>query len=480
MVKGHIKPIIKKVTLICVDCKNYGRAVTALKKSMEQCSFERVLFLTDIDIEVEGVEVIKIDSISSVRQYSRFMIKELFKYFDTEYCLTVQWDGFILNGDCWEEEFLDYDFIGSAWLYQERNVGNGAFSLRSKKLQTILGTDDFIDVFHPEDDIITRTYGAYLAKKYEIKIATVEVADRFAFELRRPIQKTLGFHGYFHEEYKPVIIIGRRAAMGDVVQVEPLLYYFTKKKYMVVLDTLPQFKELFRQHFYKVHFLDEIDQRLVPGAKKYDLDFSYESKPAQLHLKTYFEFCEVPEPEMILRNPMLSLFIPIEPSAKLFKKYCVFHIPDRKQTSRNIQGDIDWAEVVRYLKTKGYDTIQLSGGEDIEGALRMNTPGEPFLMWVLRESDLMISIDSGPSNIAVAFGIPSIIFFGSVDPAHIYADLSNIEVIETEPGCGNRKCWSRVVGCEGMECIEDDPEHPSCVQYTTEQVITAINNITCK
>lgn len=470
---------IKDLTIICVDTKNYGRAVHALKKCMEQVKAAQVVFLTDIDIQIEGVNVVKIDPIYSIRQYSRFIIKELYKYFETSHCLVVQWDGYILNGDCWGDEFLQYDYIGAPWLTNDRCVGNGGFSCRSKKLQTILGTDDFIHPFHPEDDTICKTYGTYLEKIYGIRIATEDVAERFSFELRQPIQRTFGFHGFFHSEYKPVVIITRHAAMGDLVQIEPVLYYFTKRKYMVVLDTLPRFKELYRQHFYKVHFLDEIDQRLVPGAKKYDLDFSYESKPQQLHLKTYFEFCEVPESEMILRNPLLSLSIPIEPSTKLFKKYCVFHIPDRKQNGRNIQGDIDWGKVVIDLKAKGYDSIQLSGGEDIPGALRMMTPGEPFLMWVIRGADLMVAIDSGPSNIAVAMEVPCVIFVGSVDLEYIYTDLSNICVIENEPNCGNEKCWHKAIGCEGMECIINE-EHPPCVQFTTSQVLAAIDNITSK
>ncbi len=471
---------IKDLTIICVDTKNYGRAVTALKKCMEQVKAARVVFLTNIHLEIDGIEVIKIDPIGSKRQYSRFIIKELYKYFDTSHCLIVQWDGHILNGDSWEPEFLDYDYIGAPWLYHDgRAVGNGGFSLRSKRLQTILGTDPFIEVTDPEDEAICRTYGNWLQKVHGIKIATEDVAERFSFELRSPIHKTFGFHGFFHEPYKPTVVIKRTAALGDVVQVEPVLAYFYKKGYRVVLETLPQFYNLFIQHYFNIYRKDEIDQRHLHDAKVYDLDFSYESKPKQLHLKTYFEFCEVPESEMILRNPVLNLNIPQNPSTKLFKKYCVFHIPDRRQNSRNIQGDIDWAAIVKHLKSKGYDSIQLSGGEDIEGALRMQTPGEPFLMWVLREADLMISIDSGPSNIAVSFGVPSIIFFGSVSPEYIYADLSNIEVIETAPNCGNEKCWSRVVGCEGMECIMDEAK-PPCVQFTTEQVLTAINNITCK
>lgn len=472
---------IKDLTIICIDTKNYGRAATALKKCMEQVRAARVVFLTDIHLEIEGVEVIKIDPIHSKKQYSRFIIKELYRYFETSHCLVVQWDGFIICGESWEPEFLEYDYIGAPWLYTDgRNVGNGGLSIRSLRLQTILGTNDFIEVTHPEDEAICRTYGNWLERVHGIKIATEVVAERFSYELRSPIHKTFGFHGFFHESYKPTIVIKRYAALGDIVQVEPVLAYFYKKGYRVVLDTLPQFYNLFIQHYFKIHRKEEIDQRHLIDAKVYDLDFSYESKPRQLHLKTYFEFCEIPESEMILRNPVLNLNIPPGPATKLFKKYCVIHIPDRKQTSRNIQGNIDWMTIVNYLKyTKGYDVIQLSGGEDIYGALRMQTPGEPFLMWVLRECDLFVGIDSGPSNIAVAFGVPSIIFFGSVSPEYIYSDLSNVEIIQYENVCRLPKCWSSVSGCEGVECVEDELR-PPCVQFTNRQVIDAINNITCK
>lgn len=470
---------IKDLTIICVDTKNYGRATHALKKSMEQVSAERVVFLTDIEIEIEGVDVVKISPIYNKRQYSRFIIKELYKYFETSHCLLIQWDGYVICGQSWEDKFFDFDFLGAAWLYSDgRNVGNGGFSLRSKKLQTILGEDEFIEVCHPEDEAISRTYGNYLGKKYGIRIATEEVAERFSYELRSPVYKTFGFHGFFHPPYQPTIVIKRMAALGDVVQVEPVMAYFYKKGYRVVLDTLPQFQNLFIQHYFKVHQKDQIDQRHLHDAKVYDLDFSYESNPKQLHLKTYFEYCEVPESEMILRNPKLTLDIPKERGTKLFKKYCVLHIPDRKQTSRNIQGTIDWPEVVKYLKSKGYDTIQIGGGEYVEGALQMMTPGEPFLCWVIREADLFLGIDSGPGNIAVSFDVRAILFFGSVNPAYIYADLSNIEVIQYENVCKLPFCWSESVGCEGMECVEDDPSHPPCVQFTQEQVINAINKVT--
>lgn len=469
---------IPEVTIICLDTLNYGRATAALKKSLQQIKPARCVFLTDIVLEVEGMEVIQIDPIKSKQEYSKFIIKQLYQYFDTPFVLLIQYDGYILDGRQWNTEFLEYDYIGASWPETDGYaVGNGGFSLRSHRLQKLLATDPNVLAIHPEDNVIGRIYRPYLEAKYDIKFAPVELADTFSFELKCPVAPTFGFHGYFHPPYQETVVIKRSAALGDVVQVEPILHHFHKKGYRVVLETLPQFYGLFGQHYFKVHHPQEIDGRLLEKARRYDLDFSYESKPQQLHLKTYYEYCEVPENEMVLRNPFLHLNIEKSPSTKLFKKYFILHLAVRKQTGRNVQGNIYWEGIVEYLKEKGYDTIQIGGAESdaVEGALQMMTPGEPFLMWVIREADGFLGIDSGPANIAVAFDVPAAIFFGNVDPKYIYADLTNISPIENAPNCGNDKCWHRQVGCEGMECIVDDKK-PPCVQFTHQQVITAIDN----
>lgn len=469
---------IPEITLCIIDTVNHGRATLAIKKSLQQIKPARAVFLTNIAIEIEGVEVIQIPEIKSKQDYSRFIIRELYKYFDTSHVLTVQHDGYCLSGEAWNPDFLEYDFLGAPWIYEHnRNIANGGFSLRSKRLCEILATDPLIEITHPEDQAIGILYRGYLEQKYNIKFPSEELADTFAFELKVPATKTFGFHGWFHSPFQETIVIHRSASLGDVVQCEPILAHFHKKGYRVVLDTLPQFFRLYQQHYFKVNHPEEIDGRLLANAKRYDLDMSYESNPKQLHLKTYFEYCEVPEIEMDLRNPSLNLHIEKSPGTKLFKKYFILHLAKRRQGGRNVQGNIDWPAIVQYLKQKGYDTIQIGGAESdaIEGALQMMTPGEPFLMWVIREADGFLGIDSGPANIAVAFDVPAAIFFGNVEASFIYADLSNIEIIETAPNCGNEKCWHNEVGCEGMECIVDE-QRPPCTQFTHQQVITAIDN----
>ena len=439
--------------------------------------------LTDVSIGVPGVETIKIPRLRSKREYSAFVMKELYKCIDTEFVLIVQADGYVLDGDAWDDDFFQYDYIGASWIYDsERTVGNGGFSLRSKKLLTLLGEDEFIDVLHPEDQSICILYKFYLEEKYGIKFAPEEVADRFSFETKTPATKTFGFHGWFHRPYQETVIIKREGAMGDVIMVEPVLEYFYNKKCRVVLDTLPQFENLFRQHYFKVHFPGELDPRLLPEAKRYNLDMSYEVKPGHLHLKTYYDFCEVPEEERLYRNPKLNLLnFSKQAEAKLFKKYAVMHIDRRPQEGRNING-VDWEHAVRHLRSRGYTVIQIGVGEshDIGGAIRMRTPGEPYLMWLIGGADLFIGIDSGPSHIASGFDVPSILFFGSVNPAFIHADLSNKICIHNHdpyhPVCNKKFCWHSAVTTTGIPCYIDN-DHPPCVDFKTAQLLEAIDQM---
>jgi ADP-heptose:LPS heptosyltransferase len=472
-----------RITLIAIDCYNYGGAVAALKKSVEQCKFGAVKFLTDIPLKQEGIEVIQIPTISSKEQYSKFCVKELYKYIDTDFVLICQHDGYVLDSSVWNDEFYNYDYIGSPWIYEHgRNVGNGGFSLRSKKLQTILGTDELIDICHPEDQSICILYGDYLQGKHGIKFAPEELADTFSYELKTPVCKTFGFHGKFHKKFMPTVIIKRTAALGDVVMVEPVMRYFSDKGYRVVLDTLPQFQLLYLNHYFKVHKPQEIDQRLLLTAKFINLDMSYESQPTQLHLKSYFEYAGVSEEEYLpyLKTPQLSLGFPIAKETKLFKKYAILHVDNRPQGGRNIY-DVKWEYVVNFLNGLGYTVIQLGRDETaiIPNAIRMNCTNENFLCYVTGGADLFVGIDSGISNIAAAFDVPCVIMFGSVDPNVIHPESVNKVFVNNHGGkgvCDKPYCWGSVIGTEGVKCYIDE-NRPPCASFVTTQVITAINEI---
>lgn len=189
------------LTLVAVDCAYPALAAKALARSAALLPCARVLLLTDSRESFAGVETIAIAPIKSRAAYSRFMLKELSNYVQTEFTLVVQWDGFVIHDHAFADEFWNYDYIGAKWPHKEGSfrVGNGGFSLRSKRLLDALRdpTIEFLEDEN-EDETICIRYRDHLETQHGITFADERVADRFAFDVSRPIGRTLGFHGVFN------------------------------------------------------------------------------------------------------------------------------------------------------------------------------------------------------------------------------------------------------------------------------------------
>ena len=190
---------LPRVTLVCIDCVNHDLALAAIAQCVQKVSFARVLFITDRDFSIEGIDCVRIPALDSREAYSRFVIKELHAHVDTDAALLVQWDGFVVNAAAWSDDFLDYDYIGAKWIFHTdgHTVGNGGFSLRSRRLLQAL-RDPHVVPGPTEDDTICRTYRAYLEETHGIRFAPEAVADRFAFEASYWTSPPFGFHGLFN------------------------------------------------------------------------------------------------------------------------------------------------------------------------------------------------------------------------------------------------------------------------------------------
>ncbi|QCG93049.1 tetratricopeptide repeat protein (plasmid) [Azospirillum sp. TSA2s] len=199
-----LRPQLKDVTLCCIDTFYHDHALVALKNCLAQCRFEDVLFLTDREFGLPTIRSRVIDRLPTSEAYSRFVLKELHRHIETPYVLIVQWDGFILDARLWSEEYKAYDYIGARWtLFDDAaNVGNGGFSLRSRRLLEATA-DPEVTELHPEDYHLCRTHRRLLQERYGITYAPPALADRFSVErvatgaeIAEPVE-TFGFHSLF-------------------------------------------------------------------------------------------------------------------------------------------------------------------------------------------------------------------------------------------------------------------------------------------
>lgn len=188
---------LKNTTLVIIDCVDIYRAIDVLNICTYYTDFEKIKLFTSIENNLEYS--IKIDPITKITEYSKFCLKELNSYIDTEYVLIAQWDGFILNPDAWTNEFFNYDYIGAPWVMRGRVVGNGGFSLRSKKLLEIVSQlmkKENFTIKMPEDFIISGYLKETLIKNFNIKFPSIEIADKFSVEDLGKWTGQFGFHNF--------------------------------------------------------------------------------------------------------------------------------------------------------------------------------------------------------------------------------------------------------------------------------------------
>jgi hypothetical protein len=195
-----LRPELSDVTLVAVSSVALGPTIDALRASMAQAAFADVLLLSDRPppIEESGIGWRQIESIRSRDDYSRFMLRDLAEHIRSPHAMCIQWDGYVLDGSVWDPAFLEYDYVGAPWPHfrDGHNVGNGGFSLRSRRL---LKASRGLPLDPPvlEDVIICRRYRPHLEQQ-GIRFAPEAVARRFSYERMPPRGDEFGFHGSFN------------------------------------------------------------------------------------------------------------------------------------------------------------------------------------------------------------------------------------------------------------------------------------------
>ncbi len=221
---------LRDVTLACIDTANHALALRALDLSRRGLAFGRTLFLTDAipaDIDVPpGIDVVAIDRLASRDDYSRFVLKSLLPHVATSHVLLVQWDGYVVNAAAFDPAFLSVDYVGAKWYWYDdaMRVGNGGFSLRSRRLLEAL-QDERIGLVEAEDVTICRAFRPLLEREYGIRFADEALADRFAFEAAYPTGLPFGFHGLYNfcRVVPPDELAGLAPRFSDAIAASPQL-----------------------------------------------------------------------------------------------------------------------------------------------------------------------------------------------------------------------------------------------------------------
>ena len=197
------------ITLVCIDTITHELAKKAIEKSLENIDPKEVIIFSDKNFFTDG-QWIKINPLSR-NEYSEYCIKRIYKHINTDFVLIVENYGMATNKNFWSNDFLNYDYIGAPWpeniFISFSGVGNGGFSLRSRKLLYELQNENVIyqakqnknEIWETinEDYVICVEYKNYLQKR-GIKFAPTSIAENFSHEFEPKKKNTFGFHGKFN------------------------------------------------------------------------------------------------------------------------------------------------------------------------------------------------------------------------------------------------------------------------------------------
>ena len=220
---------LSDVTLISVDTTdNLDGTLKGIYTSMMGINFGAVKLITtkeqikkNTDLKEEGITLEEpVRDIKNYNDYNYYVIYCLHNHVETSHCLLVQPDGFVLFPDKWDDEWLKYDYIGAPWplvkdsyidpFGNQHQVGNGGFSLRSKKLLEVptkvevpweTNNSDFywmppgVVNYHEDGNICVHNRHIFVEQGCEF--APVDVAVGFSQENRIPECEGItpfGFH----------------------------------------------------------------------------------------------------------------------------------------------------------------------------------------------------------------------------------------------------------------------------------------------
>lgn len=188
---------LPQVTLCAVTSVNVSATLRALEVSLAQFDVAACKLFTHAPVTPAhpAITVVPIARLPSSAAYSDFLLTRLVDHIDTSHCLIAQWDGHVIDARRWRPDFLDHDYIGASWpqFSDGHDVGNGGFSLRSRRLMALC-RDPVFHPSHPEDVAIGRVNRNWLEER-GMRFAPRTLADIFSAERAGDVTASFGYHG---------------------------------------------------------------------------------------------------------------------------------------------------------------------------------------------------------------------------------------------------------------------------------------------
>ena len=184
------------------------------------------------------------------------MIHCLYAFIETDFCLVVQDDGWVLDGNNFKEDYYNYDYIGGithaalvgdalhlgfGWVDKPNPIVvlNGGFSLRSREFLEAPNKFGISQMYSAEvhiwnEDVQLSCLRRYIFEELGFKIAPPEIAKEFAIEHIAPI---------FHDDLDFTKLLGHHSTTRKLIKENEILLpqgvqdYFRESEFLSFLQS---------------------------------------------------------------------------------------------------------------------------------------------------------------------------------------------------------------------------------------------------
>jgi hypothetical protein len=195
------------VTLVIRDVLCHDLARMALLDTLKLVKPEHTIIFSNKHLNIPNVQWVKVPSWPTLLEHCTYFWYEMPAYIPTPMVLSIEWDGWVIDTEQWSPEFMEYDFVGAPWWYNDPlNVGNG-LGLRSKRLmEFLIKHKELLPVKAKEDEVLCRVYRPIL-EMHGFKWPSEQLASQFSFECTRPSRDSK--HFMFHDSFNfPAVLSG--------------------------------------------------------------------------------------------------------------------------------------------------------------------------------------------------------------------------------------------------------------------------------
>lgn len=280
--------------------------------------------------------------------------------------------------------------------------------------------------------------------------------------------------------------IVRKSGLGDVLWIEPVISEVSKKykkitvftKYNTLFENFPANNVVFKNN---LNILEKIILKIESffsiSIWFINLDGSYENNPQCHFLEAYFKKANI---NSTLRYPRLFLTNDEIVKNSFYDDYVILHLESFSgKNYRSVYG-IDWEKVVKHINEMGLLVLQINKNDSIiKGSISIKTDLREMIS-LIYNSKLFIGIDSGPSHIAATLNIPSLIFFGAVNPwfRHLKRDFIG-KIMQSY--CQFSNCYHTSKKGKEIDCkLVGNAGIPACSLHNTDSVLKEIENLLIK